>query len=138
MRTFRCIYINCYISLRFFAYISKKLQKGYNFWQFKDHKSGKRYENNSNDPIFFICFSSLNCLGTSFFHLKTFILWGHLLVHSTLQNTWILEVKAVRFCRVRFRKHTLQENEKPGFTSSIELTINSKMFRVISWSKVAE
>ena len=46
---------------------------------------------------------SSNCLGTSFL-----LLWGHPLVHFGLQNTWILEVKAVRlgFCPVQFRKHT--------------------------------
>ena len=37
MRTFRYIYINFSDSLRFFADIRKILQKGHNFWQFKDH-----------------------------------------------------------------------------------------------------
>ena len=34
--------------------------------------------------------------------------WGAHFGHSGLQNTWILEVKAVRseFCPIRFRKHT--------------------------------
>ena len=55
---------------RVFADMNKKLQKGYNFWQYKNHKSGRRYDNSTNDATFFICFSSPNCLGTLFLHLK--------------------------------------------------------------------
>ena len=64
-RNFRCIN-----SLRFFADISKKLQKRHNFWQFKDHKSGKTYETKTNYHIFFTCFLNPKCLGAFFFHLK--------------------------------------------------------------------
>ena len=46
------------------------MQKGHNFWQFKDHNSGRRHENQTNEPIFFICSASPNCLGNSFYHLK--------------------------------------------------------------------
>ena len=53
MTTFKCIYVNWYKSLRVFADINKKLQKGHNFWQFKDHNSRKRHENQTNDSIFF-------------------------------------------------------------------------------------
>ena len=103
--------INCYNSLRFVADISKKMQKGHNFWQFKDHNSGRRHENQTNDPIFFTCFSSPNCLGNSFFHLKIVKIHFHgvlPLAYSGLQNNWILEVKAVRlgFSPIQFRKYT--------------------------------
>ena len=97
-RTFKCIYINCYNSLRFVAHISKKMQKGHNFWQFKDYNSRRRHENHTNDSIFFICVSSPNCLGNSFFHLKIVKIHFHVVPsfsHSGLQNTWILETKAV-------------------------------------------
>ena len=50
-RTFKCIYTKCYNSLIFGPDISKKIQKGHNFWQFKDHNSGRRHENQTNDPI---------------------------------------------------------------------------------------
>ena len=58
------------------------------------------------------------------------------LVHSDLQNTWILEDEAVRpkFCPIQFRNHTPEESKNPGFTFSIELRINSELFKVISWS----
>ena len=47
-----------------------------------------------------------------------------------------MDVKAVRlgFCHVRFRKYTHWERKKPGFTFSIKLKTNSKIFKVISWS----
>ena len=103
------IFFICFSSPNCLRTISKKFQKGYNFWQFKEHKSGRRYENNTNDPIVFICFSSPNCLWTSFFAFKNCQnSWGYPLFHSGLQNTWILELKAVRlmFSPVQFRKHT--------------------------------
>ena len=104
-KTFKCIYINCYNSLRFVPEINKKMQKGQNFWQFKDHNSKRRHENQTNDPISFICFSSPNCFGNSSFHLKIVKINFHgvLIFHDNplalygLQNTWILETKAVRF-----------------------------------------
>ena len=110
MRPFKSIYINCYNSLRFVADISKTIQKGHNFLQIKDHNSGRRHETQTNDPIFFICFSSTNCLWNSFFHLKIVKIYFHevpLSAHSGLQNTWILEVRT-----------------------------NSKIFRVLSWSNI--
>ena len=114
------------------------MQKGHNFWQFKDHNSGRRHENQTNDPIFFICFSSPNCLGNSFFHLKIVKIHFHgvpPLAHSGLQNTWILVVKAARwwFCPVQFRFDShIEESKKPGFIFSIELKIGN--LRVISLS----
>ena len=104
--------------LRYFADVSKKLQKGHNFWQFKDHKSGRRYENKVYDPIFFICFSSsVKKPHFCILNLSKFIFLGHPFVHSGLQNTWILEVKAVRlgFCPIRFKKDTHWEKWKTRF-----------------------
>ena len=96
------------------------MQKGHNFWQFKDHKSGRRHENQTNDLNFFICFSSPNSLGNSFFNLKIVKIHFHgvpHLAHSSLQNTWILEMKAVRlgFSPVLFRKYTHSGKQKTRF-----------------------
>ena len=134
--------MNCYNSIRFFADVSKKLQKVYNFWQFKDHNSGRRYENKTNNPIIFICFLSPNCLGTSFLHLKIVKIHFH---GVTLLS--ILVCKIPEFSRWKLWEKDflpfdsgnidIEKNEKPGFTFSIASRINSKMFRVISWSKVA-
>ena len=117
------------------------MQRGPYFWQFKDHNSGRRHEKQTINPILFICFSSPNCLWNSFLQLKIIKIHFYglpALVHSGLQNTWILEVKAVRlgFCTVWFRKHTLEESKKTGFIFSIKLRINSKIFREVSWSRV--
>ena len=50
------------------------------------------------------------------------------LVHSGLQNTWILKVKSVKseFFSVQFSDTHIKENKKPGFTLSIE--IRTKFF----------
>ena len=48
--------MNCYNSLRPFAGISKKLLKGHNFRQFKDHNSRRRYENKTNTSFFKFAF----------------------------------------------------------------------------------
>ena len=45
MRTFRCIYVNCFNRLRFLAEVSTKLQKMHFFRQFKDHNSGREHGN---------------------------------------------------------------------------------------------
>ena len=42
MRTFRCIYVNCFNRLRFLAEISTKLQRKHFFGQFKVHNSGRK------------------------------------------------------------------------------------------------
>ena len=146
MRTFRCVYINCYNSIRFFVDISKKLEKGYNFWKFKDHNSGRRCENKTNNPIIFICFSSTNCLGTSFLHLKIVKIHFHgtpfwSILVCKISEFWRLGFKAVRlgFFRIRFRKHTHRGKRKTRFYFlTIESRISSKIFRVILWSKVVE
>ena len=87
----------------------EKSAKRTQFWQYKDYNPRKGHENQTNDPLFFICFFNLNCLRKSFLHLKVHFHGVSPSAHSGLQITWILEVKAVRlgFCPVRFRKHTL-------------------------------
>ena len=59
-RHFRCMYVNCFDRLRFFAEVSTKLQKMHFFRQFKDHNSGGKYGNWTNDPIIFIYFFHCN------------------------------------------------------------------------------
>ena len=130
--------INCYNSRRCFDDISKKLQKGHNIWQFKDYNSARSHENQTNDPILFICFLIPNCLVNLFLHLKIVKIHFHEvppLAHSGLQYTWILRQKCeirVLSCWIQ-ETNTLRKVEK-GFTFSTELRINSKIFRVISWS----
>ena len=69
-------------------------------------------------------FLSSNCLWYSFVYLfencQNSFLWGLPFVHSGPQNTWILEVQAVRseFCLVRFRNIHIKESKKPRFTFS--------------------
>ena len=117
------------------------MQKGHNFWQCRDHNSRRRYENKTTDPIFFICFSTPNCLGASFLHLKIVKvhILGSPLVHSGLHNTWILEVKAVRlgFCPVRFRKYTCWEKWKTRFCFFYRVENIFQNF-YDSWSKLGE
>ena len=59
IRTFRSIYVNCFSRLRFLAEVSTKLQKMDLFAQFKGHNSGRKYGNETNDPIFSSTFSVL-------------------------------------------------------------------------------
>ena len=61
MKTFRSIYIyvNCFNRLRFLAEVSTKLQKMHFFGQFKDHNSGRKHGNQTNDPIFSFTFFAL-------------------------------------------------------------------------------
>ena len=93
-------------------------------------------------PLFSFVFLSPNCLGTSFLHLKIVKIHFH---GVTLLS--ILVCKIPEFSRWKLWEKDflpfdsgnidIEKNEKPGFTFSIALRINSKMFRVISWSKVA-
>ena len=39
MRTFICVYLDCFNRLTFYAQVNTKLQKMSFFWQFKDHIS---------------------------------------------------------------------------------------------------
>ena len=45
LRSFRCIYVNCFNRLRFLADVSTKLQNMHIFGQFKDHNSGRKHRN---------------------------------------------------------------------------------------------
>ena len=113
------------------------MEKRHNFWQSKDHNLKRRRENQTDDPIFFICFSSpVSENHSSIWKLSKLIFMGSPLAHYGLQNTWILEVKAVRLGFVPFDSENIhiEESKKAGFTFSIELRTNSKFFRVISWS----
>ena len=45
LRTFRCIYGNCFQRLRFLAEVNTKLHEMHLFKQFKDHNLGKKHGN---------------------------------------------------------------------------------------------
>ena len=103
-------FINCFNRFGFLAEVITYLQKRHYFGQFKDNNSGGEKRKLDKWPLFFICVLSSNCLWYWFLYLKIVKIhfhWGPHLVHSGLQNIWILYVKAVRsaFCPVRFRKH---------------------------------
>ena len=60
MRTFRCVYVNYFNRLRFFAEINTKLQKMHFFRQFKDHVSQEwNMETLQMIPFFSSTFSAL-------------------------------------------------------------------------------
>ena len=65
MKTFRCIYVNCFNRLGFLSEASTKFQSIHFFGQIKDHTSGRKHKNQTNDPIFF----------NYFFHSSTFQLF---------------------------------------------------------------
>ena len=80
MRTFRCIYVNCFNRLRFLAEVSSKFKKILFFGEFKDHNSGTKHINQTIDPIFFMDFFGLAVCNihfcVSFFHVVSFPLWS--------------------------------------------------------------
>ena len=85
------------------------MPKSYYFGQLKDHNLGSKKGKHRNDAIFYTYSLSSNCLWYSFLYLKIVKIHFHGItssVNSGLQNTWILEVEAVRseFCPVWFRK----------------------------------
>ena len=119
MRSFRWIEINCFNRFRFLAEVSTNLQKMHYFGQFKDHNSGSKKRKLYKWPHFVHLLFEL-CLGYSFLYSKIVKIHFHgvsFLVHSGLQNIWILEVKAVRlgFSPVRFKKHTLGKMKSQVF-----------------------
>ena len=64
-----------------------------------------------------------------FIFLNTYVSW--------IERDKVLEVKAVKWPLSRSIQETnIEESEKPGFTFSIMLRINCKIFRVISWSNL--
>ena len=133
------IYINCYNSLRFFPGFSKTLRKGHNFCQFKDHKSRRRYEIKTNDPIFFIYFSSLTFSEP---HFSIWKLSKYIFIRSPFGLLWAGKylnfggASCVRlgFFPAHFRKHNYwgKKKKKTDITFPFDLRINSKMFKVIS------
>ena len=56
MRTFRCIYENCFNRVRILAEGSTKLLKMDFFGQFKDHNSGRKHETRQMTPFFHLLF----------------------------------------------------------------------------------
>ena len=79
-RPFRGICVNCFNILRFFCWVRHKIEKMHFFGQLKDHNSGRKHENYSNDSIiFFICFFCSTFLEYSFLNLK--ILKIHFQIH---------------------------------------------------------
>ena len=111
MRSFRWIEINCFNRFRFLAEVSTNLQKMHYFGQFKDHNSRRKKGNYTNDSIFSSTFWAVTVCDIHFciWKLSKFIFMGSSFpfVCSGLQNTWILEVYAVRseICLVWFRKY---------------------------------
>ena len=59
MRTFRCIYVNCFNRLRCLVAISTKLQRKHFFGQFKVHNSGRKKRKLYNWPHFLNLFFPL-------------------------------------------------------------------------------
>ena len=92
--------INKLLRFRFLAEVNINLQNIHCCWQSKDYNSGRKKGN-----------LLLLCLWYLFLYLKNVKIhfqWVPILVLSGLQNTLILEMKAVRskFCLIRFKKHT--------------------------------
>ena len=121
------------------ADISKKLQKGHNFWQFQHYDSGKRPSNQRSDLIFFICFSSPNCLGNLFLRLKIVKIHFHgapywPILICKIPEFWRQKLWDQVFLRLDSGNVHIEENKKPGLTFSTQLRINSKNFREILWS----
>ena len=55
IRTFRCIYVNCFNRLGFLVEVSTKLQILQFFGQFKDHNFGRKHENQIIFFFYFFC-----------------------------------------------------------------------------------
>ena len=84
IRTFGCIYFNCFDMLKFLAQHCKKWNL---FGQFKDHNSGRKHKNWTNDLITFICFFRSNCFSYLLLYFKIVKIHSHVvspLVHSGL------------------------------------------------------
>ena len=128
--------MSCFNRFRFLAEVSTNLQKMHYFGQFKDHNSGKQKGNYTNDPIFPSTFWEPTVCDIHFCVWKFKIHFHriHPLIHSGLQNTWILGVKIVRseFFPVRFSKHTLKKTKNRVFLflSSWELNLTYPMVYV--------
>ena len=93
IRTFRCVYLNCFNKLSFLSEVSTKLQKVHFFGHYKGHNSERKRGNETNDP-FFIYFFHSNCLQHSFWYFKIVKIHFYVvppLVDSSLQDTSILD-----------------------------------------------
>ena len=123
-RTFRCIYINCYSKNILSA---KNCKKDTIFDNLKTiTQEVRRHENHRNDPIFFISFSSPNCLGNSFLHLKIARIYFH--EGTPFNSFWSAKYLnfGVESCEIRILSRSIQET----YTLR-KVRISSKIFRVI-------
>ena len=139
MTTFICIYRNCYNSLRFFADLSKNCKKDAIFDNLRTMTQEREIQ--TNDPIFKICVSSPNYLGNSFWiwKLSKSIFTGSpfwpILVCKILEfRSWKLWDQI--FLPLDSGNMHIEEIKRNRFFFSVELRINSRIFRVISWSIV--
>ena len=64
------IYKLLYALRAFLLRSAQNYKKSTFFGQFKDHNSRRQHENETNDPIFFICFFRFNCLYIHFCNWK--------------------------------------------------------------------
>ena len=112
--------------------------KGHNFWQMKDHNSGRRHENQINYSICFICLSNSNCLGNSFLHLKIVNIHfdGVLpLTHSGLQMPEFGRWKLWHIEESKTPDFTLVENKLQNFQSNLMAYFSYKSFiKIEKWS----
>ena len=114
IRSFRWIEINCFNRFRFLAEVSTNLQKSTILGNLRTITQEGKKEIRQMTPFFHLLFELCLCD----IH---FCIW-----------------KLSKFVFMDTCKHThIEESEKPSFNFSIELRIHAKMFRVISWSKVA-
>ena len=119
MRSFRWIEMNCFNIFRFIGEVRENLLKMHYFGQLKDHNSGKKKWNWTNDPIFFIYFLSSNCLWYSFLYLKI----AKIHLHGVLLLS-ILVCKIPEFWRCKLWNQNfisfdsgnirVKESKKPG------------------------
>ena len=116
------------------------MQKRDNFWQSKEHNSGGKRQNYTNEPGFFS--STFWALTACDIHFCIWKLSKFIFMRSALWS--ILVCKIPEFWRWKLRNQNvfpfdsgnmhIEKSKKPGFTFSIGLRINSKISRAISWS----
>ena len=105
MRISRCIYVYFFNRIRFHAEVSTKLKKMHFLRQFKDHNSGTKHGNQTNDPIFFIYFSRSNCFQHSFLYLKKAKVYFHGVFYRPECIFWCILVCKIPHCKsYRFGK----------------------------------
>ena len=99
------------------------------FWKFKEHKSGKKKGNKTNEPTFFISFLSSNCLWYLLLYWPKFIfmwspLWSVLVCKISVgegceNRIWSHSIQET--CTLRKVKNHIKESNKTCVTFSIEL-----------------